>query len=562
MTGPGDKKTLGFGAPAQPPRNESAPGGVAAPIVPEPPPAIAASRGTSQPPPDTDVDDAWTSPPVPAGGPQGPKGTLVVPSPFHSDSREVPPHAPRPALSRGHEPALDIAPLSVRPPPVDPGAAVDLGPPLLAPKTSPFDKHARAARELAAAAGSRASLEWNKAKTWFDSQDATRKKVVVGVGAGVLAVPVLALIIGIAVRPSRKASADFSLGSSRLSDLAAIAAAGPPVPTTEPVAPLAGPKGPCVPTGEPKQLAPKASKDVPIEIRVNADRAEIAVGFAADANTAAGVVVDLRTFETRDRFRKTAARIGRVVPVAGDQGFTFEVHAAGRAGHDQDSLIITTQSPCVLSWKKDELRLAGADGVASTSWKLEDKPSAVRALAIPTRGAAIAFRQGPSMQLAWVDQNGQPSGDLSQVQSAGTKLGAPSLAWGGSEALVAFAERESDDTPWAIRVARAGYGAAPKASRLWSAPAGGPGGPVIAPSVASLDQEGWLMMWTEGKQGQREVRMLTCDKNMEPIGEARTVSGQGNAGQGVGVVAAGHGLVAYLVGARTYELWGAGIECP
>ena len=85
---------------------------------------------------------------------------------------------------------------------------------------------------------------------------------------------------------------------------------------------------------------------------------------------------------------------------------------------------------------------------------------------------------------------------------------------------------------------------------------------MIAPSVTDLDHGGWLMMWTEGKQGQREVRMLTCDTNLEPVGEARTVSGQGNAGQGVGVVAMGRGLTAYLVGTRTHELWGAGIECP
>lgn len=507
------------------------------------------------------MDDAWTSPPVPEDGPHGPKGTLVVPSPFSAESPPPTPPPPRAAAQDG-DPLLAPAPLSVRPPAVEPDPFTDLGPPLLDEGNAPSGGFAESTGKLWSSALQRGGDAGARARAWFNALEPTPRKLVAAAAVSSVALPLLALVIGLASRPSRSGPAVWALGSSRLSDLTALAAAGPPVETATPIAPPAGPKGPCVPTGEPKQLAPKASKDVPLEMRLNADRGEVAIGFAADAQTAAGIVVDLRTFEIRDRFRKPAAKIGRVVPVAGDQGFTFEVHAAGRAGHDQDSLTITTAPPWILSWKKDEMKLAAKDGAVATSWKLDDKPSAVRALSVPTRGAAIAYKQAESMQLAWIDPKGQPAGEMSRVQSAGTKLGAPSLAWNGSEALIAFAERESDDAPWAIRVARGGFGAAATSSRVWAAPGGGPGGPVIAPSVTDLDRGGWLMMWTEGKQGQREVRMLTCDKDLEAIGEARTVSGQGNAGQGVAVVSTGRGIAAYLTGTRTHELWGAGIECP
>jgi hypothetical protein len=353
-----------------------------------------------------------------------------------------------------------------------------------------------------------------------------------------------------------------SLNSARLSDLNALALAGPPVPTTTPIAAPTGPVGPCTLSGEPKQFAPKASKDVPIEVRINASRAEVGVGFASDARTASGLVLDLRTLEIRDRFRASANRIGRVVPVASEQGFSFQVHAATRAGQDDNTLTVTTRPTRVVSWKKDELAVAGTQGAGAASWKLEGKPAAVRTLAVADKGAAIAFRLEETIELAWIDQNGQPAGELSAVQSPGSRLGAPSLAWNGAELLVAFAARESDDSPWSIRVARAAFGLAVSNNRVWTVPEGGPGGPVIAPSVTNVDQGGWLMLWTEGKQGQREVRMQTCNKDLEPVGEARTVSGHGNAGQGVGAVTAGKGLVTYLVGSQSHELWGAGIECP
>jgi hypothetical protein len=421
-----------------------------------------------------------------------------------------------------------------------------LGPPLLGarpPLVDQLKEHAHKA--------------FGYARGRFDSLEPKhRRQLTYGVPAGIGLAILAAAAICVGTRPSLRAPAVASFSQTNLASPPA------PVPAESAAAPApAASRASCVRSGEPIRLSPKVSKDVPVELRASADGSQLGIGFALDARTAAGLVAQLPGLELKQQFRRPADKLGRVIAAAGQAGFSLLVHAGARPPLHQDSLTIRTLPTMLAAWNGDELRVSGEGVGNDTSWKLEQKPSAVRAAAVGAREAVLALRIGDSVKLGWVKEDGTSAGPLRRVPSAGMRLGTPSIAWNGKDALVAFAERETDEAPWGLRVARARLGAEPWSSESWAVPAGGPGGQTIAPSVAALQGGGWLMVWTEGAQGSRAVRMQTLDAELAPVGEAQTVSSEGNAGQGTGIVAEGQGAVVYLAGTRAHELWAVRVQC-
>jgi len=285
------------------------------------------------------------------------------------------------------------------------------------------------------------------------------------------------------------------------------------------------------------------------------------VGFATDGTTASGLVIDLTTLAVSDRFSKKAAKVSRVIPVEKEGGFGFEAHGRGAGMRDDQSLLIPGASK-VLRWKKGAIAIAESDGRGPReAWKTEGTAEAVRVHAAAGSKTAVAWRSRGAIHLGWLEPGAESAGGASSVPDVDGKVGTPSLAWSGQSLLMAFAFRGPEDDKWGVRLARAELGGAATGYSGWTLPAGGPGGSAIAPAVASLDGRGWLLVWTEGEQGQRAVRMQTLSPSLSAIGDAVTVSGEGNAGQGVAAVGQEHGIVLGLAGTRALELWGRAITC-
>ncbi len=380
-------------------------------------------------------------------------------------------------------------------------------------------------------------------------------------------------VIALLVRARPPANAQACAGSAA-AQITALSSSGPLVSATAALSaapPTASAEARpsarefCAPTGGAERLAPRAFKDVPIEVWAGPDGRELAVGYGIDANTAAGLVVEAGTLVPQSPFKEKTKGLRRVVPVFKEGKVSFEVNTAARPGRDE-SLTMHTSPPQTLAWQNDLLVLTGSAGASTTLWKrpAEGKIDAIHALPISSKGHAVVLHGGDAIWVGFVDDAGKPLGDLVKVPGTGAQLGSPSLAWNDRELMVAFADRPSKDAHWTIRIMRTAFGTAPSSSNSWNVPAGGPGGNAIAPGAWGLGNGGWLLVWTEGKQGARYVRMQTLSGEMKPVGEAFTLSQKnGNAGQGLAAISRGQGAVFYLaVTGRNYELWGAAIECP
>ncbi len=352
----------------------------------------------------------------------------------------------------------------------------------------------------------------------------------------------------------------------------------PPAPASTPTLPSSSPAPAVAPPpastvactfrGARKRIVVGASKDIPIEVWAQPGDPRVAAGFAARNGTALGFVLDPKTLEPKKSFTdKPVHRLRRVVPTPDSDSITFAVDTDNPASALQNTLTVATTPPLRLGTFKDALTIETTDStVPDVLWTLPTTHplEAMRAAVAPGKGIAVVFRMNDSVWVGWVTNDRKPGGRLTRVPGTGVQVGTPSIGWNGREMLVAFADLPSRDAAWTIRLTRFGFGQEPVASEPWSTPEGGPGGPAIAPSVFGLGDGRWVMVWTEGNAGARDVRVQTYDAAMRALGDAFTVSEAGaNAGQGVAAVGSAGGVVMYLAALGTmYEVWAASIECP
>jgi len=183
------------------------------------------------------------------------------------------------------------------------------------------------------------------------------------------------------------------------------------------------------------------------------------------------------------------------------------------------------------------------------------------------QGRAIVFRRKGEILGGMIRQDGSPAGELTKIAGAGapagSPVGSPTVAMNGQSVGVAFADRASSAEPWGIRIGSAPLGSFPAETTAFGVPPGGPGGAALAPALSGLLDGRWLLVWTEGGGGAHDVRAVTLDAKLSPVGAPFAVSGPGsNAGQGAVALHDGYGLVAYLALTEDgYEVWGAGVDC-
>jgi len=190
----------------------------------------------------------------------------------------------------------------------------------------------------------------------------------------------------------------------------------------------------------------------------------------------------------------------------------------------------------------------------------------IRLATTPSGDHAVAFRRGGQsgqVLVGWLGPDGARKSALSPVQGD-QFLGTPMVAANKRSILVAFASRDSRQDHWGVRLAQAPNGKLPANSQSFAIPPGGPGIEAISPSAAGLGDDRWLLQWTEGSSGDHAVRVQMLGADLQPIGDAITVSPkEANAGQGVVWVRGGKALSLFLVSkGRRLELWGAALKCP
>jgi hypothetical protein len=176
----------------------------------------------------------------------------------------------------------------------------------------------------------------------------------------------------------------------------------------------------------------------------------------------------------------------------------------------------------------------------------------------------VAFRQGGAngqLLTLWLDRNGVAAGPAAAVEGAPKTLGTPNVALLGERSVVLFSARGDKTEPYRVYASLVESGQHPGPVRSLELPADGGG--AIAPSLAPLPGDRYLVQWTDGNVGQYQVHVRILDRTLQPLGDALLVSGKGaNAGQGT-IVTTARATVSFFIQttAGHDELWGATLSC-
>jgi hypothetical protein len=449
------------------------------------------------------------------------------------------------------------------------------------------DKAKESIGPLAGKAKDRISPLAGRTKAWFSTKVGTRveqgvayvkanpkdPKVLLGLGGAALVVLLLIVLAAVATGGKSRSTAEASetpsdsesSPKSKPSESASVAAAAgkavePAAVETRPARGAA-----CRLTKQATRLAGKASKDVPLEIAVNAAGDRARVGFATDAGVAQGLAVDLGTLKAVQEFTAPAKNKPRaVVPLGAEGKANFAVNGEVPGDKLRAWRTLSSEPLSVIGWADGAIAVASKSTDAPTSvWPLDgdDPPDAIRVASAGDLGQVVAFRRKGEIFGGTIDRDQKPRGNAVKVAGAGappgSPIGAPTVATNGHAVTVAFADRVAPSDPWSIRIGSAALGLFPTQTRAVAVPPGGPGGAAIAPALAGLADGRWLLVWTEGSGGDHDVRAQTLDAELRPAGSPVTVShGSSNAGQGAVALSGGQGMVAYLaLTDQGYEVW-------
>jgi hypothetical protein len=324
---------------------------------------------------------------------------------------------------------------------------------------------------------------------------------------------------------------------------------------------------PCTLATKAKKIAPQIHHGIPPYVSADPQSGRAAVGFATSDKEAIGVTIDLDTLATERKFSEQSREpITGVVPLTASGKLRFVVDRESSGLRFARS--IDSKPPMTIGVSDEGFASVVGGGVPRTVWPGgEERRITEPRVARAGDGFVVTFRRGGQtgeVVAGWLGADGSRKSDLSGVQTTRKFIGTPVLGANEKEVLVAFAARPSENSYWGLQVATGALGEVPKRARPFSIPPGGLGAEAISPAVAGLSGGRWLLQWTEGSTGDRQVRLQTLGGDLIALGDPVTLSPEEvNAGQGVVWVRGEKALSLFLVKVTSgHELWGALLKCP
>lgn len=293
----------------------------------------------------------------------------------------------------------------------------------------------------------------------------------------------------------------------------------------------------------------------------------IAVGFADTPTSALGMVLDVSALTVRWPFHeRRSSRVESVVPAPSGSSLSFLV-ADSDAGLGQPRPV-DASADFVLGGSPAGLARQRGTAAPDIIWPEPGNlpTTEPRVASVPSRGHAVTLRHGGQngrILFGWLTETGEAHLGPWPVATNSWLLGTPSVAASSSQALVTFALRENGEQAWSLGIARAESNQPILPAEEFPVPEGGPGGDCIAPTVTAIGEHAWLLVWFEGKAGERQVRAQLLARDLRPLGAPLTLSPPGiNAGQGILWSSAEHAVSLFVVGSgASAELWAASLVC-
>jgi len=366
----------------------------------------------------------------------------------------------------------------------------------------------------------------------------------------------LALVLGVVVIVL------LATRSNKLNPLRTADGVGTPAATGS-----ASPRRACTLSLPAHRLARSILRSIPPYIASTPDGSRVAIGVAASRTSALGLLVGPSTLSVARAFARNSHNpLLGVVPTTASGKIGFAVtRSDGPLGFART---VDAKPRFVLGMSDAGFARVVGNGQPEVLWPggTGERMTEIRVATTPSGEHAVAFRRGGQtgqVLVGWLGPGGARKSPLSSV-SGGRFLGTPMVAANKKNILVVFASRDDGQAGWGVRLATAANGKAPSGSQEFAIPAGGPGDQAISPAAAGLDDDHWLLQWTEGSRGHHEVRVQPLHADLAPAGPPITVSPkEANAGQGVVWVRGGKAISLFLITqGRRLELWGAALSCP
>jgi hypothetical protein len=326
---------------------------------------------------------------------------------------------------------------------------------------------------------------------------------------------------------------------------------------------------PCTISHAAVQMAPAAYPGVQPTFAPVPQSERLAVGFA-DGKTALGMTLDPSTLDRDHVFQQSERK-----PVVAATPTTASDKLAFQVVRDDDPVspaaVVNASPPFIIGLHKEAISravIAESDEPPSSVWDgIVGDITTPHVATVQGTGHAISFRVGGkdgTVRAGWLTRDGARLSELSEIVTDAEFIGTPDIGGNQTGALVAFAARRPGQRDWGVQTARMALGAEAQTATWFDIPSGGPGQSAISPLVAGLDGGRWLIAWTEGSTGNREVRLQVLSSDARPLGPPSRISPSGtNAGQGAIWVRGHDAVVVFFVeGEKQHELWGASVRCP
>jgi hypothetical protein len=324
----------------------------------------------------------------------------------------------------------------------------------------------------------------------------------------------------------------------------------------------------CRSAGSAERIAPNIVFNVPPFADTSADGRSLAVGFADNPSSAAGIIVDPASLSVKYAFRQaTASKVANVVPRAAAGQLSFVVSLENEPLKEPRPIPGTTTM--IIGHNVEGFVRQVPDAHPETIWQtdIDANVSGARLVSLGPLGYAMTYRQGGvngSLWVGWLTPDGYSRAVPFSVPTSAKFIGQPSIAASGSRLLLSFAGRASEKDRWQVHLAAIDDTAREATERTFETPLGGAGGDSIAPSVVGLDDGHFLLQWSEGSVGHWQVRVQTLDEKLQPWGPAINTSPPDmNAGQGLLWVHDTHAVSLFIINVgKSAELWAAPLDCP
>lgn len=312
----------------------------------------------------------------------------------------------------------------------------------------------------------------------------------------------------------------------------------------------------CALLAPPSRLSP-IERSVPISALALAD-GNVALAIADTKTSAVGFLYRPQTGDAERRASSPSAE-GEVTHVTAG-----EPPIVDRASPDF-SFAQTLSPGLELGVGPSGIVRRGSDGATGVVWPLPAgaRVTPPRVASLPS-GHFVTFREGGAegrILSGWLRPDGSAATQLTALEGVPKNLGTPSAAMLAERALLLFSAREGKSERYRVFAATVAPGHVAGPPRALDTPS--EGGGAIAPSLAALPGQRYLLQWTDGTVGQYQVHARVFDAELAPLGPPLLLSAKGaNAGQG-SVVSTTRAAVSFFIQttAGHDELWGVALSC-